>query len=418
MNITFLGAAQEVGRSAFLADSEVSILLDAGMKVKGNNELPHLERIKADALIISHAHLDHSGAAPSLYKHHTLPTFATFPTMPLVNLLWEDSEKIAIQNKQALPYGRKDVQKLVSHAVPMAYNTAYEFYEGTRFRFFDAGHIIGSAQVLVENKKTLLYTGDFKPEATRLHAAAKPPCRGVDALIMESTYAGEEHPDRRKLEKEFCEAVQGEVDNGNIVLVPSFAVGRAQEVMMMLKANSINADVFLDGMAKTVTGIMLDFPSYLKNPELLKQAAQYTTYVEHESQRRAAMKKPGVIITTSGMMDGGPVLSYLKALNEKNQGVVYLTGYQVEGSNGHSFVNGGKIRFNGYSAKVSLPYRQFDFSAHASGPQLVEYAKAVNPQHVYCIHGDAEKCETLARQLKAEGFDASAPKAGDKVNVN
>ena len=121
MKITFLGAAQQVGQSAFLVEDSVKLMLDCGMKVHDANqsELPHLEKIRADALILSHAHLDHSGAAPALYKHQAIPAFATFPTMPLVSLLWEDSEKIAILNKTALPYGRKDVQSLTQHAMPM-----------------------------------------------------------------------------------------------------------------------------------------------------------------------------------------------------------------------------------------------------------------------------------------------------------
>ncbi|MBI2445918.1 MBL fold metallo-hydrolase [Candidatus Micrarchaeota archaeon] len=419
MKITFLGAAQQVGQSAFLVQSEINLMLDCGMKVHDANqsELPHLERIRADALILSHAHLDHSGAAPALYKNHAIPAFATFPTMPLVSLLWEDSEKIAILNKTALPYGRKDVQRLTQHAMPMDYGAQYQFYEGTKFSFIDAGHILGSAQILLENKKTLLYTGDFKTEPTRLHAGAKAPDVPVDAMIMESTYAGKEHTPRKELEKKFCEEVQDAVDHDLTVLVPAFAVGRAQEMLMILQSGGVDADIWMDGMAKAVTGIMMDYPAYVRNAKALKSAVQDCRFVETHEQRRAAARKPGVIISTSGMMDGGPILSYLKAVNHHGKGAVFLTGYQGEGSNGEALLKGDKVRFTGYAEKIRLPIKQFDFSGHSSGSELLKYAKEVDPEYVYCVHGDDESCRLLAQQLKEEGFNASAPKAGDSVDI-
>ncbi|MBI4360972.1 MBL fold metallo-hydrolase [Candidatus Micrarchaeota archaeon] len=417
MKLTFIGACQEVGKSAFLVESDVKIVLDAGMKIREEDSMPDFSKIRADAFILSHAHLDHSGAAPSLYKHHPIPAFATFPTLPLVNLLWEDSEKIAILNKKALPYNRKDVKTLLKHAIPLPYNAQYAFYEDTRFEFFDAGHILGAAQVLIQNKKTLLYTGDFKPEPTRLHAGAKPPKSDVDVLVTESTYGGADHPDRNELEKRFCDQVQDAVDHNQTVLVPAFAIGRAQEILCILQARGVQADFYLDGMAKTVTDIMLDFPSYIKNPNLLRDAVKRTRFMESHTQRQAAVKKPGVIIATAGMLDGGPALSYLKALNHRQNGVVLLTGYQAPGSNGYALLNGQKVRFNGYSDKVNLPVSQFEFSAHASGPELVAYAKAVNPKHVFCVHGDESAAKALVADLKAEGFDASAPTEGKTVTV-
>lgn len=420
VKITFLGAAQEVGKSAFLVESDVNLMLDAGMKIhdKGKDSLPHLENVKADALILSHAHLDHSGAAPVLYKNQPIPAFATFPTLPLVQLLWEDSEKIAILNKETLPYNRKDVQRLTQHAMPLAYDAEYQFYEGTKFSFIDAGHILGSAQVLIQNKKTLLYTGDFKTEPTRLHSGAVAPDVPVDAMIMESTYAGKEHTPRKALEKRFCESVQDAIDHDQTVLVPAFAVGRAQEMLMILQSGGITADIWMDGMAKKVTGIMMDFPSYVRNGKALKAAVADCRFVENYEQRKAAARKPGVIISTSGMMDGGPILSYLKAVNKNGRGTVFLTGYQGEGSNGEALLKGDKIRFTGYAEKVDVPVQQFDFSGHSSGSELLAYVKEVGPEYVYCVHGDDAACKLLAEQLKEDGFDASAPEGGKTVSID
>jgi putative mRNA 3-end processing factor len=417
MKITFKGASQEVGKSAFLIESDVTLVLDAGMKIHEKNQVPDFSNLKADAFILSHAHLDHSGAAPMLYKHHPLPAFATYPTLPLVNLLWEDSEKIAQLNKKPLPYGRSDVKKINKHAMPLPYESEYTFYEGTTFKFIDAGHILGSAQILIENEKNVLYTGDFNPGPTQLHAGAKAPKKKVDVLITESTYAGNEHTPRDKLEKEFCSLVQDAVDHDLTVLVPAFAIGRAQELLCVLQSGRVNADISLDGMAKAVTQIMLDFPSYLKNPTILRNAVKKVRFMETHTQRQTAAKKPGIIISTAGMCDGGPVVSYVKALNHRGNGVVYLTGYQIPGSNGERLLKGEPFRFNGYSEKVNLPVKQFDFSAHASGSGLIEYAKKVNPEYIYCVHGDQEACKKLAEQLKKEGFDALAPKTNQTVEI-
>ncbi|MBI5036591.1 MBL fold metallo-hydrolase [Candidatus Micrarchaeota archaeon] len=301
MKITFLGASQEVGKSCFLVECEVKLLLDAGIMVNRNNETPHLANVKADALVISHAHLDHSGAAPMLFKHHPIPAFTTFPTLPLVSLLWADSEKIALLNKQTLPYSSREVERLLKNAVPLPYGSEYKFYEGTSFKLLDAGHILGSSQVLVRNEKTLLYTGDFKPEDTRLHSAAKPPEEEVDVLVTESTYGAREHPERKKLEDEFCDAVEQALEKDEPALLPCFAVGRAQEILMVLHAHRINADIYLDGMAKTVSSIMTDFPSYLKKPAALKNALERAKFIESREQRKSLTKRPCVIISSAGM---------------------------------------------------------------------------------------------------------------------
>ncbi len=388
--------------------------MDCGMKVHDHNEPPLLDKFKFDACILSHAHLDHSGSLPVLYKHATIPTFCTFPTIPITTLLLEDSEKLARLEGKQLPYKATDTAKLYKKFTPLPYRSEYEFFDGSSFEFYDAGHIPGSAGILFNakeqgKKKSVFYTGDLNYADTRLLEKAKLPEGGVDALIIESTYAFRDHTDRKKLEKTFVDSVRACLEDDAVALVSTFAVGRSQEILLVLDALLKTRDkIFIDGMGQKVARLLSDFPSYVRNYKALAHALETASFVEGNSMRKRVPTKPGVIVTTSGMLDGGPILSYLEALNARGKGKIFLTGFQVEGSNGRALLEGRELSINGRSRKIVLPFEHFDFSAHASATQLREVIRKVNPGKVYCVHGDS--CEAFAKDLKEkDGFDAFAP---------
>ncbi len=422
MKLTFLGACRQVGKSSVLAQlGEVRLLLDCGLRVHTEHLAPPIHQYKFDACLLSHAHLDHSGATPLAAREGKGPVFATFPTIPITQLLLEDNEKVSLRNHRALPFRKQDVKRLYSKFFGLPYGLPYEFYDGTRFRFLDAGHIIGASQVLVEHKgKRLLYSGDFNASETRMHAPAKPPEEEVDALVVESTYAAREHPPRDDLERRFVNEVQKAIDDDCVALLPCFAVGRTQEILQVLYANRLRGDLFVQGMGVAVSEISLDFPSYMKNAGMLNAALGRAKRVETKEQRRRVVEKPCAIVATAGMLDGGPALSYLQALNRKGNGAVFMTGFQVPGTNGSLLAAGERVWVNERSRReaVTLPFSQWDFSAHSGRKELFDYVKRVNARRVFCMHGDAAVCVEFARELREEhGFDAVAPLEEEKFSV-
>ena len=422
MKLNFLGACRQVGKSSVLAQlGEVRLLLDCGLRMHTEHLAPPVHQYKFDACILSHAHLDHSGATPLAAREGNGPVFATFPTIPITQLLLDDNEKISLRNHRALPFKKQDVKRLYSKLFGLPYGLNYEFYDGTRFKFLDAGHIIGAAQILIEHKgKRLLYSGDINGGETRMHAPAKAPDEEVDALIVESTYANREHPPRDDLERRFVNEVQRCLDDDCVALVPCFAVGRTQEVLQVLHANRLRGDVYLQGMGAAVSEISCDFPSYVKNAGMLNASLARAKRIETREQRQRVTEKPCVIVATAGMLDGGPILSYLQALNRKGNGVIFMTGFQVPGTNGSLLAAGERIWVNEHSRReaVHLPFSQWDFSAHSGKTQLLDYVKKVNANKVFCMHGDAAVCVEFARELREQhGFNAVAPTEEEQFNV-
>ena len=413
MDIRILGAGQEVGRSGILVKGSKNILMDYGIKVEEKTEYP-LHADNVDAFVLSHAHLDHSGFAPALYHYGVPAAFGTEPTLRMARLLIEDSIELTKRKHLHPQFRKRELRAFMHSYVPHKYNEPVGFGEYT-ISLHDAGHIVGSAITRIENRsgRRLVYTGDFKLSRQALHNGAD--VVESDILITESTYAVKEHPDRENLIKLFADNVKEIVDDGGIALIPVFAVGRSQEVLAILENNKLTNNTYLDGMAREATQIAMQYPSFISNIEILKRAMGRVTTIAKERDRVDALQGGSIIVTTAGMLSGGPALNYIKKMNDRS--MIFLTGYQAEKTNGRRLLNNEPIIIDYEKYFVKTPFAFYDLSAHAGKSDLQDYVKRSSPETVICVHGEAEGTIEFKDWLEIEGFEAYAPKTGESVSV-
>ncbi|MGC8479694.1 MAG: MBL fold metallo-hydrolase [Candidatus Micrarchaeia archaeon] len=415
MELSFLGGAGEVGRSGILLRGEKKLLLDYGVKINGKIEYP-LPAGNIDAFILSHAHLDHCGDAPSLYHYGSPPTFGTPPTLKLAEILIQDSIKINIKNHTKLRYNKKDAQHFSNKYFSYDYKSRIEFGD-YNIEFSDAGHICGSAITKIENSKngrTLVYTGDLKVSPQLLHKGAD--IVHGDTLIIESTYGSRDHPDRNTLEKLFIENIKEVIENNGIALLPVFAVGRSQEMIALLEKHGLTDVTYIDGMSRKATGIVMDHLEYIQNYDLLSKAVEKINQIVKPHDRVEALHSGNIVVTTAGMLNGGPVLDYITRLN--NNSMIFLTGYQAEDTNGRKLMDHKPLDIDGKKFHVKNPFAFYDFSAHAGQADLYKYIKESSPEEVICVHGDEESSVALKEWLELEGYKAHAPKTGEKIKID
>lgn len=417
MILKFFGCAQEVGRSSILLKDDKSVMMDYGVKLSAKVQYP-VAMPKVDALILSHAHMDHSGDVPALYNEMLIPTFGTRPTLKLSELLLEDSMKLWKKQHQQPRFHKRQLGTFVNRFVSLDYHSPTKF-NNMSIEFYDAAHISGSAVTLIERKnanenKRIVYTGDYKLQPQSLHKGAE--IVKSDVLITESTYATRQHPDREQLIKSFIAKVKETLDNGGTALVPVFAVGRSQEILSILHKHNLSGRTYIDGMARAATSIVLKYPEFIQNHSGLAAASKEATTISAQSDRLDALNEPSIILTTAGMLNGGPVLNYITRLKKGSH--ILLTGYQLEGTNGRTLLESGDVVIDGEKLHIDTPATHFDFSAHAGKDDIYEYVRKSSPSTVVCVHGDAENAKALAENLKLEGFDAYAPKVGETIKLN
>ncbi|NPA76971.1 MAG: MBL fold metallo-hydrolase [Candidatus Diapherotrites archaeon] len=420
MRIGIYGAGREVGRSAILLESGRSrVLLDYGVKVTEDApEYPLKFEGLIDGMIVSHAHLDHTGYVPHYFTESETNVFMTPPTHDLSYLLWKDMIKVA-KRKEIEPAYNMDAVRLASQ-----YVVRTDYYETTpitseiSYEFYDAGHIPGSALTKLYTKEgTVLYTGDVKVYGTHIQRGADLTGVEADVLIMESTYADKSHPDRKVLEQKFVESVKETLDNGGFVILPVFAVGRAQEIVDILVSHGVE-NIFFDGMARDATKIILRHPDYITNAKKLKNVMRKVHWIKTQRDRERAIQEPAVLVTTAGMMQGGPVIFYTTALKDDPKSKIIFTGYLVEDTPGRRVLEEGVFEADGYEFKLQMAVERYDFSAHAGRDELFKLVKNVNPQYVVAVHGDEDNTVRLAEDLKEEfGIKTYAPKLGERVDI-
>ncbi len=418
-NISFtgLGGCNEVGRSSFLLDFGEKILLDRGIKLDASgSEFPLPLETNLDAVVISHAHLDHSGALPDLFVNSSILSYMSAPTFELSKILWFDTIKIAGLEGENISFSKNEIEEAAKYTFPVDYRRVLHITKNCSMQFFDAGHILGSAMPKLSiGEKNFLYTGDFKVEETRLFKGADLDVGPVDYLAIESTYGDRNHPPRKECEKLFIEEVQDTLDNGGTALVPAFAVGRSQELIDILHGYKIDAPIYLDGMGQKVARVTTMFPKFLKNPRFLKKALEKTNWIRNNGDRKKALKQPSVIVTTAGMLQGGPALNYLKTIYKDERSNVFLTGYQVEGTAGRTLMETGKIDIDGRNYEVKGKVEKFDFSAHASQQEMMKAISRWGPEKVLLVHGDPEVIQVFKKKIEEDiGIETLVPELGKK----
>ncbi len=425
MNLKFLGGAMEVGRSGVLLDTgSEKILMDYGIKIVSQAEgplqspkIPIATNLKLDAMLLSHAHLDHSGFVPNLYNRgYRGPTYSTATTFDLAKVLLNDSIKLADLRNQEKYFFKKDLKKMEKNEYRITHGQ--QFYIGkTSVGVYDAGHIPGSVSFhLNTGKKSIVYSGDIKSRDTELLRGLEKIRENTDILIMESTYAQRDHPDREVQEKRLTDAVRETLDKGGTAMIPCFAVGRAQEVLLILQKYGLDKyPIYLDGMSVAATEIILRYPELINQPKKLKKIYSTITKVHNNRQRSAITKKPCIIVTTSGMLNGGPIAYYLGKLYNRKDCSLTLTGFQVPGSAGHGLLETGNYVTDDKSFKVKCNIDFIDLSAHSGRKELFEYVQMIDPEKVFVIHGDS--CDRFARELAEKGYDAYAPERGEKCDL-
>ena len=411
MKIRFLGGVGEVGRSAVLVND--ALLLDYGTKTGNPPSFPvdGPRGIDPEAVVVSHGHLDHVGAVPALLSGDARPPVHwTPPTYELALTLARDTLKLH-GGSYRCPFTENDVKRLTQVSTLHGYDETFEA-AGHEVTLYDAGHIPGSAHVLVDDGETrLLYTGDFHTDHQRLVSGttARPE---ADVVVCESTYSDVEHEDRADVEARFAQSVRTTLWEGGTVVVPAFAIGRTQEMLLVCEAHDIPC--YVDGMGKEVTEMLRQYPEFVRDPDALRRATSRARFVTgRDGQRRRITDQRAAIVTTSGMLSGGPAMTYIPEIRSNPTNKIALTGYQVEGTPGRDLVETGSAEIDGRVMPVSARVEQYDFSAHADGSGLRAFLDAYGDAEILVGHGD--RCEAFAEALRADGFDAVAPELGETV---
>ena len=427
--LTFLGGARQVGRSSFmLQTSNSTILVDFGVDVGSDGQPPYIDSPdfnidKIDAVVVSHSHLDHCGFVPWLFENgYTGPVYCTAPTRDLMVLLCLDYVDICHKEGKKLWYNKKAVEKVVKHTVALEYGEVSDITPDVRLTLEPAGHLLGSSVVhlhIGDGLHNVLYTGDIKFGPSRLFEPASTKFQRVETLIIESTYGaqGDIMTGRIESEKQLMEIIEKTMQRGGKVLIPSFAVGRAQEIMAILAGNGFKHPVWMEGMLWDSTAIHTAYPEYLSKYMQRDIFHRGTNPFISDIFRRVVPKErdsildstePGVVVATSGMLIGGPAIEYLKAFAPDKKNTLIFVGYQSEGTMGRRIQKGWKevplIRERGKtrSVKMEMEVQTVDgLSGHSDRKQLVSYVYNLpgRLERIITNHGESYKCVELSRDL-------------------
>jgi len=422
VEIKVLGAAGEVGRSAFQVNCDgTNFLLDYGVMFGKPRGAPptyplHVKPRDIDSVIITHAHLDHSGCVPSLFVSGNCNVYGTAPTFDLSKLLIQDMIKI---EKNSHSFGIPEIDNMMQKAKIIGFKEKITRGNAS-FELRSSGHVIGGSTVLVEsNNKKLFYTGDINLRGSRLLPPADLDIGEVDMVITESTYSQENQMPRNESEKGLIDFANEVIDRKGTLFIPSFSVERSQEVASVLINSGFKHKIIMDGMALKVNEVLLRYPEYLRNPEIFKNVMDRIVAVRDHNERKKALKEPCVVISPAGMLVGGNAVYYLQELSFSDKNGIALVSYQGEGTPGKKLLDTGKVQTRGKDLNVKAEVKQFQFSGHADRDSLFEMIKNLkgNPR-IMTVHGDDESCTRFAEEIHEKfGFEAHAAKLDEKIII-
>ncbi len=418
MQVKVLGAAKEVGRSAFQVNCDgTGFLLDYGVELGDEPSYPiEVNPHDINAAIITHAHLDHSGNIPLLFTEGSTDVYATPPTFDLSRLLIEDMIKI---EKSHLRFDMSDVTKMIMHSKEIKYREKV-IRGNASFELRESGHVLGGASVLVESEnKRLFYTADINPKGSRMLRQADLDFGEIDLMITESTYSQTDQIPRDETEEKFIEFAYEVLDRKGSLFVPAFSVERSQEIACVLKSVNFKHRVIMDGMAVKVNEIMLRYPEYLRDPKVFSDSVHQAIWIKGEKERKGALSEPSVIISPAGMLVGGSAIFYLQQLALDKKNGIALVSYQGGGTPGRKLLETGRVSIRGKEKMAEAEVRQFEFSGHADRTALFELIGKIkgNPK-VLTVHGDNESCTRFAAEIHEKfGLEAHAPNAGEVITI-
>ncbi len=446
IRFTALGGFREVGRSCILLQTPQStVMLDCGINVGAVSQKPfpyldapefHIQDL--DAVVVSHAHLDHCGLLPYLYEYgYRGPLYGTRPNRDLMTLLQLDYVQICQRENKKPPYTSKGIEEMLKHCVTLEYGEVSDITPDMRLTLQNAGHIMGSATTHIhigDGLYNVLYSGDIKYENTKLFERTSTDYNRVESLILESTYGNKEDilPSHAEGEKSLVEAAKKTLARGGRAVIPSFAVGRAQDAITMLVDSDIDAPIYLDGMLWDATAIHTAYPEFMAKPiqtRILHKGKNpfvdpRLKGIGSQKERREVLDSthPCVVLATSGMLSGGPVMEYLQHFADNPKNMLIFVGYQAEGTLGRRIQKGWKqVQLeNGKSIELALEIETIQgLSGHSDHNQLLQFVgRLPRPKRIFTNHGESVKCVELARTIhKIYKVETNAPKVLETIRL-
>ncbi len=429
VRLTGLGAFREIGRSCMLVDTPLSkVMLDCGINPANKEDpYPYLDALnfplsELDALVISHAHMDHQGFAPYLYRMGFQgPLYCTEPTRDLMGLLQFDYVDVALKQGVEPPYTEKDVKELLKHVIVRDYRETTDITPDMRLTFYNASHILGSASVhlhIGDGAHNLVYSGDMKYGFTRLFDPLDLHYPRVETLILESTYGGEHdiQPTREHDDARLLQIINETINQGGNVLIPVFAIGRGQEVTLVIEDMyrkgllPKNIKVYVDGLTRQASAIHTAYPDYLRQSiqrRILSNDSPFTsplfTMVSAKERDTILGNGNAIILASSGMLNGGASLAYFYKMAEDPRNALVFTGYQADGSLGGKLLGGIKniavLDEKGKTKQMQVGMRIENlsgYSGHSDRMQLINYIRNINPKPKRIVIDHGNRIKTMA----------------------